>query len=373
VAIPRLKRTVELFDASDGSLYLLTAGGDAEFVVTAPSPLERRLLTLLSAGGRTPRGIVDILASEGISVPPSEVDAALRQLRELGLLVDEAGVRHVLAPEDRARFDRQLLYFSQVSEPELAECAQRRLLDARVVVLGCGGLGSWTASALACAGVGELVLVDDDTVELSNLNRQILFSHADIGRPKVDVAAERLSAFNPRLRAVPVRRRVAGADDVRAVVAHATLIIATADWPPYELARWVNVACTAAGVPHVSAGQFPPTARVGPLHVPGVTGCLECQERAIRLEHPLYDELAAHRARNPTTAATLGPPSALVGSILAMDAVHHITGLAEPSTLGRALLIDLRSMEVRREAVPRDPDCPTCGTLAATHDAAPRV
>ena len=227
-------------------------------------------------------------------------------------------------------------------------------------MLGCGGLGSWALCGLACAGVGRLVLVDDDTVELSNLNRQLLFRMRDLGFGKARAAAEALRAFNPELELTVVPRRVASAADVRSVADGADLVIETADWPPYELSRWINRACAEAGVAHISAGQFPPTVRVGPLYVPGETGCLECQERAARRAFPLYDEVVAHRAARPSTAATLGPASGLVGSILSMEAVHHLTGICRPATRGAALMIDLRTLEVRREPVPRDPACPVC-------------
>jgi bacteriocin biosynthesis cyclodehydratase domain-containing protein len=234
---------------------------------------------------------------------------------------------------------------------------QLALRDATVVVLGAGGLGSWTMAGLACAGVGRIVAVDDDTIELSNLNRQVLYRTADLGRRKVDVAAEALCALNPELDFVPVAERVRGVEDVRSVCAGAQFVVCTADWPVHEIGRWVNRACLELGLPHTSAGQFPPRVRIGPTFVPGRTACLGCQERAIRSEFPLYDELVEHRRSNAPVAATLGAPSGLIGSMLAMEVIHWITGISEPATLGRGLIFDLRDFSSHWESVEPDPDC----------------
>jgi bacteriocin biosynthesis cyclodehydratase domain-containing protein len=268
-----------------------------------------------------------------------------------------------IGSEEVARYGRQLLYFAGAMPLVHPEEVQARLKRARVVVLGCGGLGSWTLCGLACAGVGTLVLVDHDRVELSNLNRQLLFRFADIGHRKALAAAQALTAFNPALTAQPVPRRVESAADVAELIDGADLLIETADWPPYDLPHWVNEACTLARVPHISAGQVPPTVRIGPLYVPGRTACHACQETATREEFPLAEELDAfRRTRAVPIAATLGPASGLIGSVLSMEALHWLTGLAEPATLGTSLAIDIQTLEVRREAIARRPDCPVCGS-----------
>jgi molybdopterin/thiamine biosynthesis adenylyltransferase len=234
---------------------------------------------------------------------------------------------------------------------------QLALRDATVVVLGAGGLGSWTMAGLACAGVGRIVAVDDDTIELSNLNRQVLYRMSDVGRRKVDVAAESLRGLNPEIDFVPLACRVRGVEDVRSLAAGADFVVCTADWPVHEIGRWVNRACLELGVPHTSAGQFPPRVRIGPTFVPGRTACLECQEGAIRRAFPLYDELVEHRRDNAPVAATLGAPSGLIGSLLAMEVIHWITGISEPATLGRGLIFDLRDFSSHWESIEPDPDC----------------
>jgi len=138
--------------------------------------------------------------------------------------------------------------------------------------------------------------------------------------------------------------------------------VMTADEPPYELARRVNQACLETGTPWISAGQIPPLVRIGPTLIPGETPCHDCQEARFRREYPGYEALARHRSRNPTDAATLGAASGTIGSLIAMEAIHYLTGAVKPATTGKAMIMDLRTLAVKFEAVGRDPECDCLGT-----------
>jgi bacteriocin biosynthesis cyclodehydratase domain-containing protein len=330
-------------------------------VIERPEPGQRSFLERLQEGYASEADLSAALDEQGGS--GADAGTLLAQLEDLAL-VEREPQHDLLSQQARERYDRQLIYFSDTAGPDAsAELMQARLGEASVLILGCGGLGSWTASGLASAGVGSLTLVDDDRVELSNLNRQILFREADVGRPKVEAAREALLASNGRLKLTAVARRIGGAEDLNGLVAGVDLLICTADWPPYELPRWVNEACLQARVPYLSAGQLVPHVRLGPLVVPGQTACLECQERRWRTEHGLYDKLAASRTAKPRTAATLGPATGVIGSMLAMEAIHLLTGACEPASLGRAFMLDLRTLELSSEDAVRDPGCPVCGDI----------
>ena len=358
----RLKRSVDLFAARDGALYLLQSGMD-DFEVTDPSAADRALLERLRDGFAEADELAGLAAPLGMN--RDGVHQTLAVLEEHGL-VERADAEPLLDDADRERYDRQLIYFADVAPAGLSAAEmQRRLLSSRVLLLGCGGLGSWTASALACAGVGALTLVDDDHVQLSNLNRQILFSESDIGEIKVDAARAALGRNNSRTAIATVCRRIRCPEDLGPLLEGVDLLISTADWPAYELPRWVNRACAAAGVPFITAGQFPPLVRIGPLMVPGTSACLECWERRLLREHPRFAEVTDHLDRSPSDAATLGAASGVVGSLLAMEAVHLLTGAMRPATLGRAHVLDLRSMQTTSEEIHPDPGCPLCGALPA--------
>lgn len=349
----RLKPSVEPFPASTGDIYLLRSDGGDDIVLREAAPFARELVGALAEGVR-PTG-------------RPELHAAIMELEEAGVVAqgfDPAAAG--LSPAEALRYDRQLHYFGDQASPDSSAVdMQLALRNATVVVLGVGGLGSWTMAGLACAGVGRIVAVDDDTIELSNLNRQVLYRMSDVGRRKVDVAAEALRALNPDVEIVPLPRRVRNVADVRSVAAGADFVVCTADWPVHDIGRWVNRACLELGVPHTSAGQFPPRVRIGPTFVPGRTACLECQERAIRREFPLYDELVEHRRSAAPVAATLGAPSGLIGSLLAMEVIHWITRISEPATLGRGLIFDLRDFSSHWEAIEPDAECAlACGGVS---------
>lgn len=355
----RLKRSVDLFTASDGTLYLLRLGAGDDLEITDADHAHRALLERLAADFASQQELELVLGNLGLAAECVGQDLA--DLGDADVLETQTR-RHLLAPEEAERYDRQLIYFADLVGAGVSpEALQLRLGDAEVVLLGCGGLGSWVASGLSCAGVGSLVLIDDDRVELSNLNRQLLFAERQLGELKVDAAAEALLAHNSSLSVNPIRRRVRCVDDLDDVLARGPqLLVATADWPPHELPRWVNQACIDADVPWIGAGQFPPRLRVGPMVIPGRSACLECLELATRRKHPLYGQVARWRSGRETPDASVGPVTGAVGSLLAAEALHLLLGAFQPASVGHALLLDLQTMELNREPVARDPGCSQC-------------
>jgi molybdopterin-synthase adenylyltransferase len=350
---PRLKRTTDAVRSAAGDIYILRPQAGADLVIEQPDDTTRALLAALD-GSRTTAEL------EG-DFGPEAVRDAIRALSEVSLVEDAADDERVPLRE-RVRYDRQLRYFGDLASGDTPVSEyQRRLREARVVVLGVGGLGTWAAYALASCGVGELILVDGDRIEESNFNRQILYRECDVGRLKAEVAAEALAAFDSACRLEPVPRRLESEREVHDLVVGADFAINAADWPAHEIERWVNSACFAARVPSITMSHSPPVARVGPMYVPGRTGCFACQETTYRHDHPLYDELVDQRRGRPAPAATLGPVCAFVGGQVALETLHQLTGLVQPASLGRAYVYDLRTMEVTTEPVPRLAGCAVCG------------
>jgi bacteriocin biosynthesis cyclodehydratase domain-containing protein len=330
-----------------------SAGSDIR--IEKPDEKDRRLLEALD-GEHTLEQLQEEFGEEVVS-------DTISQLQELEI-VEDAADDDLLPATELARFDRQIRYFSDVGTRGLtpSEC-QSRLREAKVAVLGVGGLGGSAALWLASIGVGEMWLIDGDRVEASNLNRQILYTEAEIGLLKVEAATARLRAFNSAMRVTSTARRLEAQAEIAEFIAGADVVIDAVDWPAHEIERWCNSACFEAGIPYITMSHFPPIARVGPLYVPGRTGCFACQETAYRREYPLFDIAVEQRRAKPTPAATLGPACGLIGGQVGMEVMHLLTGLAEPSTLGVAQICDLRTMEVKREAVVPEPDCPVCGHL----------
>jgi molybdopterin-synthase adenylyltransferase len=338
----------------EGDVYLLRPSAENDIRIEAPNEEERRLLAAID-GERTLEELYDEFG-EG------EVDDLIVQLEELDVVEDAADDERV-PPAELERFDRQLRYFSDMSTRVAPSECQERLREAKIAVLGVGGLGGWSAWALACVGVGEMWLIDGDRVELSNLNRQILYTEADVGELKVERAAARLAAFNSGMKITAEARRLESEEDIAEFIAGSDVVIDAADWPAHDIERWCNAACFAAGIPYITMSHFPPIARVGPLYVPGETGCFICQEIGYRREYPLFDIAIEQRRAKPSPAATLGPACGLIGGQVAMEVLHLLTGLSRPSTQGVSHIYDLRTMDVKREPVVPEPECPICGEM----------
>jgi bacteriocin biosynthesis cyclodehydratase domain-containing protein len=346
-------------EVPNGDLYLLRPSAGADIHIEEPDREGRRLLAALD-GTRTEEELIEEFGVE-------EVKDLLAQFEELGVVEDAADDDRISGPV-MERLNRQLRYFSDITEgPTASEC-QERLEKARIAVLGVGGLGGWSALNLACCGIGELLLVDFDRVELSNLNRQVLYAEADIGRLKAEAAAERLSGFNSSMKVEPRVQRLDSEAAVAETIAGYDLVIDACDWPAHDIERWINAACFAARIPFIAMSHFPPVARVGPLYVPGETGCFACQEIGYRRSFPLYDIAVEQQRGVSSPAATLGPACGLIGGQIGLDILHHLTGLARPSTLGVGHIYDLRTMAVDHEPVIPEPDCPVCGNIQPSSD-----
>jgi bacteriocin biosynthesis cyclodehydratase domain-containing protein len=356
---PRIKPSIDVFTASDGAIYLIHPGGD-DLMIKAPPPGAALLLQRLDGTRSRDELRLELGGRDDI-----DVDSAVEQLWTLGLIDDAArDGTFGLEPAGLARYDRQLAYFAELAPMGVhREALQARLSAAQVTVIGLGGLGCWTASALACAGIGRMVIVDGDVVEPSNLNRQVLFTPNDLGEHKAEVGARALRAFNPLVEIVPVTRRLDSEQAIFEVAGGSDMIAELADWPVDRISRWVAGAAHRLGVPYIQSSQDPPIVRVGPTFVPGTTGCAECQALAYRRRHDLYDELVAFRAVRIDENPTFGPACAIIGGVLANEIVNHLLGIAAPATAGRAATVDLRTLEwTWGERVNPDPDCPVCGS-----------
>jgi bacteriocin biosynthesis cyclodehydratase domain-containing protein len=340
----RLRGSVEAVVGGDGALYLVRAGAD-DLVVRDPQPDDVELLRRLAEGELS---IAELAGAED----------KLAALIEAGVVVP-AATSPPLDAADAERYARQLPYLAELGDER---DLQRRLGAAFVTVVGCGGIGTWTVAALAAAGVRRLRLVDDDAVESSNLNRQVLYGPADLGAPKAATTARWLRSFDERVEVEVVALRVQDAAGAARVVEGADALVLAADTPPYLLARWINEAAVAERVPFITAGQLPPIVKVGPLYWPGRTACFACHETMLRRESADYDAYVRHLQTGPVRGATLGPASGLVGATVAMELVHALAGV-DPASLGAALLVDLRTWSVRREVIVRDAACRACKHL----------
>ena len=249
--------------------------------------------------------------------------------------------------------DAQLLRYSRhILLDELGPDAQAKFAAAHVLIVGMGGLGTPAAHFLAAAGVGEITLCDADHVDLTNLQRQVLYATADIGLPKVDAAAQRLAAVNPDVRVKRVPARV-GPDNLAPLVAAADVVLDGCD--NFATRHAVNRACVALAKPLVSGAA---------IRFDGQIAVFDTRDAKSPCYHCLFGEGEDIEETRCATMGVFAPLTGIVGATQAAEALKLIAG-AGTSLAGRLLLLDALAMHWREMRVPRDLGCPVCGTRPA--------
>jgi molybdopterin/thiamine biosynthesis adenylyltransferase len=250
--------------------------------------------------------------------------------------------------DERERYARHILL------KEIGGAGQQRLKAAHAAIVGVGGLGAPAALYLAAAGVGRLTLIDDDSVALSNLQRQVLFATRDIGAPKAAVGAATLHALNPHVE-IEARRTRLDESNAGALLAGADVVLDGTD--DYATRFAVNLACHAGGVPLVSGA------------VGRWDGQLAVFASGTTRGAPLAERLPCYRCFVPETppdaehcaeAGVVGALTGVIGAAMALEAIKLIARAGKPLT-GRILLFDGLAGEAHTVRLAPDPDCPVCG------------
>lgn len=335
-----------------------------QFVLHDPDGVVEALIELLEAGGRTPSELALLLKEHGMPVSTADVEEALALFDSHGLVEDD-DVADGFAAEEQERYFSNLAFFESFSSLERGRGKfQRSLREAHVLVLGTGGLNSNTIPHLCGLGVGRLTLLDRDAVESRNFARQYLYKHADIGSPKVEVAADWVRAFDPTVKTEAVTGSIGSADDVTELLDRfAPDIVMSGVDQPIEVGAWVNAACVATGTPYVRAGMRVTTGIVLSVD-PGRSGCLACTS----VLEPLTDVDWAAADLNNTRGRTnrgIGPIAGLLGSLASFEVLRYLTGFEPPAYAGRQLVIDFaHGCATSLTPWERSPDCPTCASTA---------
>ncbi len=231
---------------------------------------------------------------------------------------------------------------------EVGGMGQTKLKDARVLVIGAGGLGSPALMYLAAAGVGTIGVVDDDDVDSSNLQRQVIHFDKDIGEPKVHSAAEKMREINPFVTVKPYRRRL---DETSATALFADYDLVLDGTDNFATRYLINQTCVAQGIPLISGALTQWEGQLSVFDPKRKTPCYQC----IFPEAP-----AADLAPNCAEAGVMGPLPGIIGSMMALEAVKLISGAGQP-LLGEMLIFDGLYGETRKIGLKPRADCPICG------------
>ncbi len=250
--------------------------------------------------------------------------------------------------------DRQLLRYSRhLLLDDIGIEGQQRLLDSHALIVGAGGLGSPVALFLASAGVGQITLVDDDTVDLTNLQRQIMHTEARVGQPKVASAEAAIGALNPGVR---VRRVAQRADEAQLteLAAAADIVLDCTD--NFSTRQALNRACVATGRPLVSGAAIGFDGQIS-VYDPrrAASPCYAC----------VFPPTQAVEEARCATMGVFAPLVGIIGTLQASEALKLLCGIGEP-LVGRLLMLDARRTEWTELRVPRQADCPVCSATRAT-------
>ncbi len=303
-------------------------------LIESPPGFLLELLTFLSQ----PRQLEEV-KTKFIEIDTELLLAVLDDLAAAGLIED---VR------DLGRYDRHDLYF------RLLSCdygiVTSHLRNSRVGIVGTGGIGSTTALMLAAAGVGSITISDGDLVEESNLTRSILFDEINIGEKKVEAAKRQIRRKNASVNVNTVDKAIDGVDFVYEHFRGCDILVVSAD-KPQEVHSWVDEAAQVLKVPYITLGYVEQYGSIGPLLVPGTTGCLNCA----RLNQ---QELAMSRTNINLgyQAASYGPLNLLVSAMGANEVIRRLAGL-ECRTEARQLLIDSVTCKVHEHGFTRNANC----------------
>lgn len=249
----------------------------------------------------------------------------------------------MLSDQAFLRYSRQLLL------EDIGPEGQEKLQCATVLIVGLGGLGSPAALYLAAAGVGRLLLADNDQLHLTNLQRQILYRTADVATSKAQLAQRHLQALNPLVEPIALEQRLQGAA-LSAAVARADLVLDCSD--NMATRHGINAACVAAGVPLISGSAVGFSGQLLVIEPPYVQGCYAC----------LYPEQNEPQ-RNCRTSGVLGPVVGVIGTLQALEAIKMLAGLPSPLS-GKLRLFDGKQHSWRTLQLSKASVCTVCGGSA---------
>ena len=316
---------------------LLIPRGFLELKIEDAIPDRNAEIILYCAGGNRSALAAKSLQDLGYKNVSSLIGGFTKWARESRKTV----VKKFLNKEQLERYNRHILM------PEVGEAGQIKLLQAKVLLIGAGGLGCPAALYLGAAGVGTLGIIDDDIVDKSNLQRQILHSEARIGEPKVESAKQTLKGINSDLNIVTYRERL-NRDNVQRIIKDYDIVVNGCDNFPTRYL--INDACVFAKKPLVDASIFRFEGQVS-VTLPGAGPCYRC----------LYPEPPPpEMAPSCQEAGVFGVLPGIVGSIQAVETLKLILGIGEP-LVGKLLIMDTLRMNIRILKIKKDPHCPVCG------------
>lgn len=364
---PLIKRSHHIIRAEDGDICIGEIPGVSKIIVSPPEWVKEVLGKL--DGTRTVPRITKELGHQGVNVTEDDVTGFIGALQKMNLLEDNAYFSNALTSEEVERYDRQMLQFSLIDKNHVhSQVYQERLKASTVIMFGMGGWGTWCSLQLALAGIGKLRLVDGDDVELSNINRQVLYTTSDVGKAKVLAAKERIYEYNPNVKvdtfcefAAPdpmqISKLLEGVDFI--VLAWASLGYYRKNTPEemiHEMAR-------ERGIAVMELGGDPLEISVGPLFPndgshKGFKDIKQSARTMYYSDKANIEKFQRARLRHDfldgdrTVNAWQSAPSLSAMAGLACDQIiKYITGYDQPAVVGKRIYLSMQTLDKREETI----------------------
>lgn len=352
---PKLNSTVSVVKINDHVLEFFLTNIRQQVRIKVEDDTILNLVTSLD-GQRT---IEEIVKEHDLDI--EEVNDLLQYLRSKGILdnVDPKEDFH-----DYEKYRRVIHFLSEYSHShEHLVSMWDKIRSSSVLIVGLGAVGTWVASNLAQSGVGTILLMDADEVDISNLHRQFGYTETDVGRKKADVLVERIHDFSEGVRVI---KEYSYLDDSALHIFDDTkidLIINCADKPTVDdTSLWIGEYAMRRGIPHIVGGGYNlHLSLIGQTVLPGKSACMKCFQRTLEAENAIDPTKVKKLSVKNRKVGSFGPMCSMIASMVGMEAIKVLSGDIEPSNINRRGEFDIYNMDIKYKTYTRRDDCEWCG------------
>ena len=355
--IPKIKDSISVLYRQKGDIYEVNFLLNASSIVLPFELNESAFKCLQYLDGK--HSLEQI--SEAVGFSKQEVGRLVSALRKAKVLCKNSTVSSI--PE-KTRFTTQLNFFAEFETKQLSrDQMQQHLKASHVAIIGLGGIGTWVAQGLMLAGVGKFTLVDPDTIELANLNRQCLFTFLDVGKPKAETIAGKFTQIDSDIQTRTLQKKILNKEDCVDAACETNLIINCADEPQTDaINRIVTEAGHQLNIPHILCGGYDGhLSFLGPTIIPGKSACWYCYEHALdqQLDRAGYQHLQVTPSH--IQGGNIGAISAITANYHVLEAIKVLTGFAPPTMLNRAAELDFLTLGINFRNFKKQRNCFLCG------------
>ncbi|MGF9942858.1 ThiF family adenylyltransferase [Priestia megaterium] len=363
---PKFKETIPVFFIND-EIHIGEEDGVAG-VIEDPNGSIKYLISLIN-GKNSIEEIVHLVQQKYPNIKENEVLDGIKALDTEKYLEDNSLNPQSIGDYELERYKANLNYFSLFTSLEDNKYnVQETIINTKVALLGIGGLGSQILYHLSALGFHNINALDFDTLELSNFNRQLLYSEKDINKLKTELAEERISSFNPNVNLNVTNKRIECAEDVMKHIEGSDYVICVADKPTLHIQDWVNEAVVKLGKPLVSCGVLNTRGRFYSM-LPGKTGCVECHKRTIIESDVIVNKQldSMHQVNFQRNNAAISPNVAMLAGAIVNEFLGLVTGIQTPISLGK--MMELNFLTYQTYPISewnKKEDCPVCHSAPVT-------